>query len=109
MKFKMNNRDWEIIELSQEEMRKTFSKWDGEPKEGRYFGLTFLDNDKIYIDSDLSVGQKRQTLLHELMHCYLGCYVDNTTREHDEEALCNLSANSHDIIHKIVEDYFKRS
>ena len=24
-----------------------------------------------------------------------------------QEVLCDISANSHDIIHKIVEDYFK--
>ena len=24
----------------------------------------------------------------------------------DEEVLCDISANSHDIIHKIVENYF---
>ena len=28
-------------------------------------------------------------------------------KEMNEETLCNISANSHDIIHKIVEDYFK--
>ena len=27
----------------------------------------------------------------------------------DEEELCDISANSHDIIHKIVEDYFKNN
>lgn len=27
----------------------------------------------------------------------------------DEEVLCDISANSHNIIHKIVEDYFKGS
>lgn len=36
MKFKMNNREWEVKELSQEEMREKFReyKYDGEPKEG---------------------------------------------------------------------------
>ena len=108
MKFKMNDRTWEIIELSQEEIRKKYKeyKYDGEPQDGRYFGLTYMDSQKIYIDKDLHIEQKRQTLLHELMHCYIGCYLfnhDNYTEEH----ICNISANSHDIIHKIVDDYFK--
>ena len=75
MKFEMNNRNWEIIELSQEEMRKVYSnyKWDGEPQAGRYYGLTYTDNQKVYIDKDLCQEQKRQTLMHELMHCYISC------------------------------------
>lgn len=109
MKFEMNNREWEIIELSQEEIREKIReyKYDGEPKEGRYFGLTYLDNSKIYIDKDLCLDQKKQTLKHELMHCYIGCYLFNIEKEYTEEDLCNISSNSHDIIHKIVEDYFK--
>ncbi len=107
MKFKMNNRDWEIIELDQEGMRKTFTKFDGEPKDGRYFGLTYMDDGKIYIDKDLCIGQKKHTLMHELMHCYIGCYIDTSDNMYNEEQLCNISSNSHYIIHKIVEDYFK--
>jgi Zn-dependent peptidase ImmA (M78 family) len=109
MKFEMNDREWEIIELSQEEIREKIReyKYDGEPKEGRYFGLTYLDNSKIYIDKDLCLDQKKQTLKHELMHCYIGCYLFNVEKEYTEEDLCNISSNSHDIIHKIVEDYFK--
>lgn len=108
----MNNRKWEIIELSQEEMKQHVKdyKWDGEPVEfGKYYGQTYLDEQKIYIDKDLHVEQKRQTLQHELMHCYIGCYLFNSSREYSEEDLCNISANSHDIIHKIVEKYFKDS
>ena len=109
MKFKMNNRDWEIKELSQEEMREKFReyKYDGEPKEGKYFGLTYFDKNKIYIDKDLCLDQKEQTLKHELMHCYIGCYLFNSEKEYTEEDLCNISSNSHDIIHEIVNDYFK--
>lgn len=109
MKFKMNDRDWEIIELSQEEMRKIFKnyKYDGEPQQGKYFGLTYADTQKIYIDKDLHIQQKRQTLLHELLHCYLLCFNMQYGNGYTEEDVCNISSCSHDIIHKIVEDYFK--
>lgn len=106
MKFKINNRNFEIIEINQKEMRETFSIYDGEPQTGRYFGLTYLDNGKVYIDKDLCIDQKKQTLKHELMHCYIGCYLFNDERQYTEEDLCNISANSHDIIHKITENYF---
>lgn len=111
MKFKMNNRIFEIIELSQEEMKQHVKdyKWDGEPIEfGRYYGQTYLDEQKIYIDKDLCLDQKKQTLKHELMHCYIGCYLFNAEKEYTEEDFCDISANSHNIIHKIVEDYFER-
>ena len=52
--------------------------------------------------------QKRQTLLHELMHCYVWSYVCGFNNI-SEEALCDISANSHDIIHEIVENYFKNT
>lgn len=107
-KFKMNNRDWEIEELSQEEMRQKYKdyKYDGEPQTGRYFGLTYQDTQKIYLDRDLHIQQKRQTLMHELMHCYIGCYLFDNCEKYSVEDLCNISANSHDIIHNIVNDYF---
>ena len=109
MKFKMNDRTWKIKELSQEEIRKHIEdyKYDGKPFEtGKYYGQTYFDEQIIYIDKDLHIEQKRQTLMHELMHCYIGCYLYDF-KSFDEENICNISANSHDIIHKIVEDYFK--
>lgn len=109
MKFKMNDRNWEIKELSQEEIRQHFIdyKYDGNPSEvGKYYGQTYFDEQIIYIDKDLHIEQKRQTLMHELMHCYIGCYLYEF-KSFDEENVCNISANSHDIIHKIVENYFK--
>ncbi len=108
MDFNINNRNWKIKEVSQEVMRQTIKdyKYDGEPKEGKYFGLTYIDKQIIYIDEDLHIEQKKQTLLHELMHCYIGCYLFNSSHGYDEEDLCNISASSHDIIHEIVDKYF---
>lgn len=109
MKFKMNNRDWEIIELSQDEIRQHLKdyKYDGDPQEGKYFGQTYMDEQKIYLDKDLHIQQKKQTLMHELMHCYIGCFLFENGKEHyTEEDICNISANAHDIIHEIVTKYF---
>lgn len=110
MKFKMNNREWEIKELTQEEIRQHIIdyKYDGEPIEyGRYYGQTYLDEQIIYLDKHLHPEQKKMTLMHELMHCYIGCYIVTDGQTYTEEDLCNISANSHDIIHEIVEKYFK--
>ena len=58
------------------------------------------------VDTPDEMTQKEQTLKHELMHCYIGCYLFNSEKEYTEEDLCNISANSHDIIHEIVKQYF---
>lgn len=104
MKFKMNNRDWKIIEKTQEEMKKEVGNEDG-----NFYGLTFYRTQEIWLYKDLYKEQKRQTLMHELMHCYIGTYVTlmENLIKYDEDLLCDISANSHDIIHEIVEEYFK--
>jgi len=104
MKFKINDRDWEIIEVDQNKMRE-LEKDDNEKNE--YYGLTVYNEQIIYLWEKLPKQQKRQTLIHELFHCYLGVYVSFQDLNLTEEVVCNLTANSHDIIHKIVEDYFK--
>ena len=104
MKFKMNDRDWEIKEVEQKKMREI----EEDNGKNTYFGLTVYDEQVIYLWEELPTQQKRQTLLHELFHCYLGVYVSFQELELKEELVCNLVANSHDIIHKIAEDYFNR-
>ena len=105
MKFKMNNREWAIQEVDQQEMRQLIKEYDGLVEDyGRYFGSTQPAIQKIFIDKDLATEQKRQTLMHELLHCYIICYLFNI-KDYNEEDLCNISANSHDIIHEIVEQW----
>ena len=73
MKFKINNRTWKILELSQEEIKKEFKRHlDGEPGEnGKYFGITYADEQTILLDKDLHIETKKHTLKHELAHCYM--------------------------------------
>ena len=56
MKFKINNRTWEIKELSQEEIIQHIIdyKYYGEPiKDTRYYGQTYYDEQIIYIDKNI--------------------------------------------------------
>ena len=106
MKFKLNGLSWEIIEVNQEKF------WEDDNKEienGKvFFGRTKPYIQQIWIDKGLTKEQKRKTLYHELMHCYIMNYFSfNAIDGQDEELWCDISASSHDIIHKIVEDYFK--
>lgn len=104
MKFKMNNVEFEIKEVSQEEML----QWKCDEQDGYYYGQTHFMTQEVWIDKILSKEKKRKTLIHELTHVYIREYLTSRDIEPDEEVLCDINANSHDIIHKIVEDYFRK-
>lgn len=106
MKFEINGRHWEILEADQKKM----CEIENEPEDThlKFFGLTVYETQKIYLWEKLEKEQKRQTLMHELMHCYIGNYVSFQDLQLTEDVMCNISANSHDIIHEIVEKYFKK-
>lgn len=103
MKFKMNDSYYTIVEVEQEELQKEMS----DENDGYYYGQTRFQKQIVLIDKNLSIERKRKTLIHELTHVYIREYLTTRDINPDEEVLCDISANSHDIIHKIVEDYFK--
>lgn len=112
MKFKMNNMEWEIKEFSQEEIKKIQNTRKAKEEENvksvdsRYFGVTYHDDLLIILDKDIAKDVKRKTLIHELTHCFIGCYITHQEKNYDEEMVADIVSNSYDIIHKIVEDYF---
>lgn len=109
MNFKMNNRNWTIIELSQEEIREELKKHNDKVEEyGKYYGLTYSDIQTIFIDKDLCEERKRATLLHELGHCYIVSFITHLYKNYNEEDVVDIISNSHDIIRDIVDKYFKK-
>lgn len=103
MKFKMNNVEYIIKEVEE----KDFWEYKVEEQDGYYYGQSHFQTQEIWIDKSLSIEKKRKTLYHELTHCYIREYLTSRDINPDEEVLCDISANSHDIIHEIVEEYFK--
>ena len=107
MKFIMNNSEWEIKEISNAEMNII----DNSDKISTFtHGTTEYSNNIVYINSESP--SKRKTLYHELMHVFLYEYGHNPFLEdktYHYEDVCEISACSHDIIHEIVEKYFKES
>ena len=104
MKFKINNRTWTIKETTQDKMKEIMNSTNGD---GYYYGITKYTTQEIYLCNELNKEQKRQTLIHELMHCYLGVYASFQFESMDIELICDVVGNSHDIINKIVNKYFK--
>ena len=105
MKFKMNNHEWKIKEVTREEIKRIYERETGE-ETLMVYGLTKYDSHEIYINSEMCHDMKRKTMMHELMHCYVEEYVSLELDDYKEETMCNISANSHDIIHEIVKEYF---
>lgn len=109
MKFKINNKRWLIKEIPQSEMREVLQEHNDKPTEyGKYYGLTYMDNQTIYIDKDLCSDRKRSTLLHELGHCYIATFITHEDKQYNEEDVVDIISNSHDIIRNIVDKYFKK-
>lgn len=108
MKFNINNRTWTIKEISQEDIRKEFKRHlDGEPAErGKYFGITYADEQVILLDKDLCIETKKNTLKHELAHCYMNVYCYHMQDKFTEEDMADLVANSNDFINNVINKYF---
>lgn len=107
MEFEINNEKWKIKEVSQEclcEENGVEFKNDG----NFYLGLTCPMAKEILLFDRLDNVQKRKTLMHELMHCYIFTFMSFNEIQLSIDDFCDISANSHDIIHKITEDYFKK-
>ena len=105
--FIMNDRLWTIKEVEQKEFWEDDNELDKMNNEEYYFGRCLFNKQEIWLYKDNSELQKRKTLYHELLHCYKGSYITfNDLGEQPEDLWCDISANSHDIIHKIVEEYF---
>ena len=102
MKFKINDREWIIKEVEQDEFRNIHNDFSGD---GCYYGTTFPSIQEIWLYKDITKEMKKKTLYHELMHCYIYCYLCDGL-QFDEEGICNISAKSHNMIHKIVKEYF---
>ncbi len=101
MKFRMNDNEWEIKEISNAEMNDMFGE------NGYTDGVTNYTHHMIYINNDIL--DKKRTLYHELMHCFLYEYGhnQNADKSFSYDDVCEVSACSHDMIHEIVEEYFK--
>ena len=76
-------------------------------KDGYYYGQSHFQNQEVWIDKDLTIEKKKKTLYHELTHVYIREYLTSRDIEPTEEVMCDIAANSHDMIHKIVEHYFE--
>lgn len=106
MEFEMNDRIFTIKKVDQDILFNHNKKInDGT---ANYFGLFLPYEQMILLDDNISYEQAIKTLIHELTHCYIWSYGISCD-SYDDEDICNINANSHIIINRIVSDYIRRN
>lgn len=103
--FYMNNSKWTIYEVEQKLFWEDDGKLDEMNKVDYFLGRCKFELQEIWLYENLPLEQKKKTLYHELLHCYKASYLTFNNIEGDEDFWCDVTANSHDIIHSIVEEY----
>ena len=116
MKIMINNIEYQIKEMSQKDYKEFRKKEDEDAgseitdtTKGIWYGASHHYQNIIFLDASLNKDRKRKVLIHELTHCYISEYITHQEQQYTEEDVADISANSHDIIHKIVEDYFNEN
>lgn len=102
MKFKCNNTEWTIKEISNVEMQDKF-----ELENSFTHGITIYSENTIYLNKE-TVNIMR-TLKHELTHVWLyeyGHYQEE--KEFTNEDVCEIVACSNDFINEVINRYFRK-
>lgn len=106
MEFQINGSTWQILELNKE----TITEWYNEKSNENVdlcFCYTDYERQTIFLNTNTLYVKQRKTLYHELMHVYFYEYC-SLNIDIDEEILCDISANAHDLIHEIAERYYSK-
>ncbi len=106
MKFEINNMNYEIIEVSIDDLREIYLKDFPDSERKLIYGYCCYTKHQILINKDIHKEEKIRALKHELTHCYLW-NTSKSFEEYDEEIVCNIMADGMDIIYEIVKEYKK--
>ena len=101
MKFTVNGLKWVIEYVNADSTSMNNSN-------GLFLGLTEYDSQHISIRTGLSEGLTRQTVIHELCHCFLFSF-GMTCDWYDEEQMCNFFGSHADMIIGIADKFMKGS
>jgi Zn-dependent peptidase ImmA (M78 family) len=104
MKFEINGDIWTILEMTNEELLNKY----GEEDDTFLYGFCEYPTNTIYLVKEQSIQQKKNTLKHELTHCWLFESGYGFRDNYSKEEVCNISACSNHFINTIVKQYNKR-
>lgn len=97
-KFKINNTEWSIKEVSEAEI-------NNEMKNDYTMGVTIYKTQEVLLLKEQANIIK--TLKHELIHVWLYEYGhrQDDDKKYDYEDICEIVASSNDFINEVVEQY----
>lgn len=99
MKVKIKDYEYEIIEVAKDS---TLLKQE---EDKITFGQTDFENQKIYLNKDVTQIRLKKTLIHELTHAFAEAY-GFSERLFNEEELCLFNEAYLEDVMKIVNQYF---
>ena len=103
-KFTINGNIWRVKEKDKKTLLEKYN--DGHENEAYFvFGLTSYPNHEIWINEEMCMSQKINTLKHELTHCYIWNYGLYNVPHFTEEMLCDIVSNIDKFINAIVNQY----
>lgn len=99
MKFKINNTEWKIEEISNADMQDRYGIDDKFTH-----GITIYSENTIYLNKNSK--NIIRTLKHELMHVWLHEFGHNQDeKEFNCEDVCEIVASSNDFINETIYQY----
>ena len=100
MKFTVNKLDWNIEYIDADNVQVN-------NEDGCFLGLTDYLEQKIIIRTGLTEQMTRQTVVHELVHCFLMSHAVHTSC-YDEEQICNFLGAYIDDIMELTNKFMKK-
>jgi len=106
MKCKINNVEWTIKEVPNEEIKKEYQKYYELKDDDNIDGFCCYVTNEILLSKDYI--EKRHVLYHELVHAYIQSVGFHFIDKFDEEITCDIASRSSIVINEIIDEYFKK-
>lgn len=98
MRFKANKLNWTIEYADEDHISMN-------DEGGIYFGRAVYLEQKIFIRTGMSTELTRETVIHELVHCFLFSYGIKGTEKYSEEQMCVFIGAHADSIIEITDKF----
>lgn len=100
MEFTVNKLNWKMEYIDSENVQVN-------NEDGCFLGVTDFIDQRIIIRKGLTEQMTRQTVIHELCHCFLMSYAVHTSC-YDEEQVCNFLGAYIDDILELTNKFMKK-
>lgn len=98
MKLDINGMQWLILEVEESDEHLIL---DGK----ELYGSCNYDEQKIYLLKTMSIGRKKRTLIHELVHAFAYEYLLKFKENYDNEEVCEFLSKYGERILEIARKY----